>query len=777
MASWILAAAAAAFWGGIVLGGTDPPRPAALGLGLLFVGLMVLAAAARRTWPRTNPRAAIVRLVLVTLAFASLGGGWSVLRAARLHASPIARLDGRSVEIVGALSADPQPGSLGWTVTANVSRLRPDTPGWPAEVAVHDAVWAEGRGRPPELDAGDRVAMTGLLRMPAGAFGDYLRHRGYAGELSVGTLRLLGPPTNPMLVAADALRGALTTSLGRVFPAREAGLLMGLALGDVSRLDPIVAERFRATGLTHLLAVSGENVAMFLAPIMALASFLRLRRSVTFGIGVAAVVFFVVLTRAEPSVLRAAAMTSLVMVGSFIGRPRTAPAIVGGAVLALLAVNPTLVYAIGFQLSVAATVGIAALTAPIAARLRWLPGGLATAAGTTIGAQAGVTPLLLHYFGSVPTVTLAANLLAAPAVGPGMVLGLVAAAIGVVWHTGGGAVAWIACIPIDYLEAVAAHLARWPLPSLTAQGGRPLEMVAGFALVGSAAVWLRSGIRPSGRALLSVAAALALLTAASAVRAGPPHALTITFFDVGQGDSALVRSPGGATLLIDGGPDPEQVATKLAALGVHRLDVLVATHPHADHVAGLPAVLARVPVGVVLDPGCYGPSPFYAAFLSAVSASGDPVRHPRAGETIRVADLTLQILGPEHCAHGTDSDPNNDSIVLRLRDGPDTVLFSGDAEVAEQTEVLRDERALLAATVLKVPHHGGDTSLPGFVAATRAAVAVVSVGPNHYGHPVPGVLAGLRRDGMRVFRTDRSGDVTVTFDGGTAVSVQSSGHG
>jgi len=233
-----------------------------------------------------------------------------------------------------------------------------------------------------------------------------------------------------------------------------------------------------------------------------------------------------------------------------------------------------------------------------------------------------------------------------------------------------------------------------------------------------------------------------------------------------------VRSPGGAAILIDGGPDPEEVATKLAALGVHRIDLMVATHPHADHVAGLPAVLARIPVGLVADPGCWGSSPYYAGFLQAVSAARVPFVHPRAGQVLRLGDVTLQVLGPEHCFSGTNSDPNNDSLVLRLTEGDASVLFPGDAEQPEQSEVVRDDAGLLPAEVLKVPHHGGATSLAQFLADTRSEVAVVSVGPNDYGHPVPALLAELVRDGMRVYRTDRCGDVTVTFTG-REVFVQS----
>jgi competence protein ComEC len=217
------------------------------------------------------------------------------------------------------------------------------------------------------------------------------------------------------------------------------------------------------------------------------------------------------------------------------------------------------------------------------------------------------------------------------------------------------------------------------------------------------------------------------------------------------------------------------VATKLAALGVRRLDLLVATHPHADHVGGLPAVLARFPVSLVIDPGCHGDSPAYAAFLRSVVSAGVAFHHPRAGAVLRVADVRFDVLGPDHCYGGTDSDPNNDSVVLRMSGGPATVMFPGDAEQPSQTDLLRDEFALLPAAVLKVPHHGGDTSLGRFFWAVQAHVAIVSVGPNRYGHPVRAVLARLARGGMRVLRTDRLGDITVTFDG-PRVLIQS-GHG
>jgi competence protein ComEC len=375
-------------------------------------------------------------------------------------------------------------------------------------------------------------------------------------------------------------------------------------------------------------------------------------------------------------------------------------------------------------------------------------------------------PLLLFYFRVFPLVSIPANLLAFPAVGPGMLLGLVAAGMAVLWQPLGMIVAALGRIPIGYIEWLSDHLARSPLPSVTSPGGQVTTLVIGAVVLALAGWWIRSGKAMPRRALVVGALVLPAFVLTSAIRAGVPPRLTIVFFNVGQGDSALVRSPGGATILIDGGPDPDLVAAKLAALGVRRVDLMVATHAHADHVVGLPAVLARFPVALVIDPGCPSDAPYYSDFLHAVRSSGLPFRHPAPGTVLRVADVRLEFLGPHVCHHGTRSDPNNDSLVLRLRLGPTSVLFSGDAEEPAQSEVLEHGTAGLPSVVLKVPHHGGATSLEPFILAAHASVAVVSVGPNRYGHPVPAVLRQLAADGMRVFRTDLSGDVTVRFDEG-----------
>jgi competence protein ComEC len=352
----------------------------------------------------------------------------------------------------------------------------------------------------------------------------------------------------------------------------------------------------------------------------------------------------------------------------------------------------------------------------------------------------------------VPTVTLVANVLAFPAVGPAFLGGAVASGAALVWPGAGEALGRVAALPIAYLTWVADRTARLPLPSLV--GFRWLAPVGALALVVAVA---RRLPRP-GRKLATVAL-LPVAVWGLGLRPAPPADLTVVFLDVGQGDAAVVRTPEGHTVLIDAGPDDREVAIKLAALRVTRIDLAVASHAHADHVEGFPAVLARHPVDLLLEPGCPGESPSYLRMLEAAEYEDVPIHHPRGGERLRLGGLLIEVLGPDAC---TIDSANDDSVVLRLNYGPATVLFPGDAEVPAQRDLLADQDPV-QALVLKVPHHGSRTSDPAFFEAVGAIVAVVSVGENTYGHPVPETLAALRASGARVLRTDREGDVTVRF--------------
>jgi len=798
MSAWLLPAATAAWWAGL-LAGFGPARswttwiPGLLGLASLAAGAIAAPAVRRRdpvavaglvpealrpagvvqgvTPPMRRPGGSIVAVTALVLGGVSATGVcWALIAGQRVGSSPLAAMAPDRAEAEATLREDPRPGALGWHALADVRLVRMADG---SASSLRETIWLSGDEEPPSVVRGDLVRIDGALQVPEDPeFLDALHAKGVAVTLRASEVERVGGSPNPFVRSTQAVRETVGRSIEAVFPVREAGLLMGLALGDDSHLDPGVERDFKATGLTHLLVVSGGNVAMVLGPVLALVTMIGLPRPAQVVIGLGTVAFIVVLTGAEPSVMRAGAMSALTLIGLLLGRARSTAVVLAGAVLVLLILQPVLVLSIGFQLSVLATAGMVAMAAPLGERFeRVMPRPVAAAAGTTLAAQLGVTPVLLFHFHDVPGVTLLANVLAAPTVAPSLLLGLLAAGMGIVSEPLGHLAGLAAQVPMRALELIANVAGRAPVAHITSRGG-PLVLAVGSALVAALTVALRTGWRPSRRVVLVVMLALPLLVWNSATSAGPPSSLTVRVFDVGQGDAALVTTPGGVTVLIDGGPDEEQVATELAALGVKRLDVVVASHPHADHFVGLPAVLARFQVGVVLQSACPTTSALQVELDRAIADEGIDSRTPWAGESFVAGDVRLDVLSPHECYSGTESDTNNDALVIRLSRGDDVVLFATEPEEPAQEWLLeqRDEAGLdLRADVLKVPHHGAATSVAEFFDAVAAPVAVVSVGENTYGHPVPSTLDALAGAGSAVWRTDERGTVTIAFEGGSAV--------
>jgi competence protein ComEC len=787
--AWMLPFAATAFAIGL-LSWTSMPRwvepwialvlgPVALGAGWLMVGrerrgpgplarahllppdhATVEAVAGDRVASAVPP---VVAAVLSALGVLAIGTGWSGFHHRGLDGALLSTLASERVVIEGTLKTDPRETTLGWSATAQVRRVE-----WPDGAAtLRSSVWVSGSDDMPRARRGDLVLLEGVLRVPEDeGFAEALRHKGIPAQLQLQTFTRVGPSPSAFVRATQGARNVVGSSIERVFPSKEAGLLLGLLLGDDSGLDPGLERDFRATGLSHLLVVSGGNVAMVLAPVLAAAALLRLSRWPKFAVGFGAVAFFTVLTGAEPSVLRAGAMACIALVGVLAGRPRTTASILSAAVLGLLVIDPWLVWSVGFQLSVTATAGMVALASPLAERFgRFLPSPIATAAGATISAQLGVTSILLYHFHEVPLVTLPANLAAFPLVAPSLLLGAVAAGTGLVWFPLGKIMGAVAILPMRWLELVADHLGKAPVGYLTSEGG-PLVLVVGTAVVAAVIVWIRTCWKPPRTAIAVAVAVLPVFVWASALGSGPPDGFTVRFFDVGQGDAALLTTPEGATVLVDGGPERDQVATELSALGIKRLDIVVASHPHADHIVGLPSVLARLPVGLLLHPGCEDeePSPLQADLDRAIADESVEVRNPRAGDTFWLGLLRLDVLSPDRCWTGTESDANNDAFVIRATYEAHVVLIASEPEEPAQ-EWLLESGTDLQADLLKVPHHGAATSVPEFFDAVDAEVAIVSVGENDYGHPTAFTLDALVGSGAQVWRTDRHGTITVSFVG------------
>jgi competence protein ComEC len=533
-----------------------------------------------------------------------------------------------------------------------------------------------------------------------------------------------------------------------------------------------LADDFKTAGLSHLTAVSGTNVAIVAGAVLLLLRALTVGPRTSAVMAGLAVAGFVVLARPSPSVLRAAVMGGIALVSLASGRPRSAMPALGAAVLVLVFASPPLARDPGFALSVLATAGLVLLGPGWAAwlRSRRVPPGAAEALAVPAAATVATAPVIAAISGTVSLVSIPANLLAAPAVAPATVLGVLAA---VVSPVSAGAAEWLARLaglPVGWLVAVGTRAAHVPAATLAWPGGAAGAGLLVLALVAGAAALRRPAVRRV--VLAAVVGIVIVLVPVRAVAPGwPPTGWLFVACSVGQGDALVVRTGPAAALVVDAGPDPAAVDGCLRRLGVRTVPLLLISHLHADHVDGLAGVLRGRAVGEVDVGASREPSGGWREVAENARAAGIPVRTVAVGERRQLGAVTLDVLAPAREFHRTRSDPNNSSVVVRVATGGRTLLLTGDVEVEAQDALVR-AGVDLRADLLKVPHHGSAYQSPAFLRAVGARVAVVSVGrDNDYGHPSTVLLRELDRLGARTLRTDRDGDVAVADRDGTLVVV------
>ena len=742
---------AGAFWPeGVVVG-------AVLGGG-------TLAVAGRRLGGRRARTVAGALLVLVAV------GSVATLRHAQVGHGPVAVLAQQraSVEVLGTVSSDPRTleSRFGERVMLRLQLSR---------ITAHGATYELSA---PVLVLGD-VAWQGL------PLGTTIRAHGRLDTVddSAGGLAamLLGSP-DPEVVrrpgvwwrGADAVRTSLRTSVEHR-PTEQRALVPALVDGDDGRLGTDLADDFRTTGLTHLLAVSGTNLTLVVGFLLLVARWAGVRGRWLHLVGAFGIAGFVLLARTEPSVLRAAVMGSVALVGMTAnGRQRGTRAL-GVAVVGLLLAAPGLAVSVGFALSVLATAGIL-LLAPVwrDALAGWLPRWCAEAVAVPAAAQVACTPLVAAISGQVSLVAVLANLLVAPVVGPATVLGLGGGLLGLVSEPVGQLAGTTAGWCVAWIVTVARHGAALPSAALDWQTGLvPLSALTGLTLL-LVLVLPRLLRRPvtglGGAAVLVVAVLVVPLDPR-----WPPAGWVLAACDVGQGDALVLHAGPGAAVVVDAGPDPRAVDRCLDRLRVTSVPLVTLTHFHADHVDGLAGVVDGRRVGAI-ETTLLADPPQGVASVAAVGAGIGTAPTPAPYGTARgVGEVTLQVLWPppDHPTEGPGdgSTANEASVVLLVEIGGIRILLAGDIEPEGQAELARMYPGL-RVDVLKVPHHGSRYQDLDFLRSLGARVALVSVGAdNDYGHPAAETMAALAGSGARVLRTDRAGDVVVVRRDGVLATV------
>ena len=575
-------------------------------------------------------------------------------------------------------------------------------------------------------------------------------------------------------------------------------MAQAILLGIRSAMPTELVRAFRETGTSHLLAISGLHVGVFLALSLALSRWALGARGQAYVLApLAAVWLYALLSGMSPSVQRAAIMGSVYLAGLYLGRQNSGMPALAAAAALMVGLEPEILTRVSFQLSFAAMAGLVLLAPPIESRLLQAAPGLQErpwsreltyAFAASVAATLATLPLVAYYFNYVSLVSLPATILAMPAMPFVLGTSLLTAALGLLDPGVAKPMGWIAWLCLTYLKQVVELFDAIPGSAVRVGWmGAPLVVAYYAAMIG--AVFLRPvsrmfrsapsqaelqampGAEPGGPGRLGGMAlwaivAIALLGAAAAWTAvveRPDGKLHVTFLDVGQGDSIFIVTPGGRQVLVDGGPDPKRLLNLLGErvpFWDRSLDLVVLTHPHSDHAAGLAEALRRYDAELVLEREVDHSASEYASWRAAVKARAGRVVQAQAGQRILLdRGLALEVLyPPERMLAGTSSDLNNASVVTRLVYGETSFLLAGDIHWDVERYMLR--RAVhLDSTVLKVGHQGSRTSTtPEFLEEVSPQVAVISVGAdNRFGHPHDEVMQSLT-DALgedRVFLTKR----------------------
>jgi len=582
---------------------------------------------------------------------------------------------------------------------------------------------------------------------------------------------------NPLMMVGISLRKRITNTVKMCLPKEQAALLSGMLIGYTEDMSDEMANAFSDAGLSHLTAVSGMNIAFIVFPLIFLFKKMRLSQKISNIITIGILIMFLFITGFSPSVARAVIMAVIILVGQLLKRETEIFASISFALILLLIYNPYTLFDIGFQLSFAATLSLVLFYKYIKSKLdfKFLPSLVSDVLAATISAQLGVVLISAMYFNKISIISLISNLLVVPLVEVLTILGIVMVLIG-----------QISIIPAEFLGLICNSFLSFILYAAKISSQIPFAVVKivtpsiPFLLIYYIIIlyffWLRPtyGIKLKPKYYVLTISFILLVFSAMYFL---PKDMRLVFIDVGQGDSQLVVTSSGKAMLIDGGGFASRsdltrnmgdytVVPFLYDYGITKLDLVVSTHGDDDHLQGLLTVFKDIKVDNLIIPYNMDLKP-YRSLLELAGKQNTATRACKAGDIITLDNNTsIKILSPIEGIKINKSPENNGAIVFKLNYKEVSILFTGDIE-KEAEKVLLEYNADLNADILKVSHHGSDTSTTEeFLKATDPKIAVISVGKNNsFGHPANSVLERLQNRNVKVLRTDIHGTILMRTNG------------
>ena len=553
---------------------------------------------------------------------------------------------------------------------------------------------------------------------------------------------------------ASAL-GAIRLGLRSFSGDGNAGALIpGMVLGDTSKQSAEFKNSMRRSGLTHLVAVSGANFALVSAFVLWMMQFLFARMKFRLSATAISLIAFIALVRPSPSVLRAAAMAAVLLVAQGTKKGRDSLPALGFAMAAVVVVDPWQARDAGFALSVLATAGLLLFAPVLIEKLSiHLPGKLAQALAPPIAATVFCSPIIVALSGYLAPMSVIANLLAAPFVAPITIVGFIAALFSPFAPLISTVLIWFIRFPAGAIALIAHWASSFPV--LTLRTGKiGFLIIAGFIL----ALWL---FKKWFKHIIVFT--LIILISITWFQRWPGGDWQVANCDIGQGDSMVINLGNHQGIVIDVGPDPVAEDRCLKALGIKEIPLLILSHFHADHVAGLTGAIKNRAVGQVWV--SVNSAPLIESAKAQAALKGVEMIKAVRGMSARVGPLTIRVLWPTLSATsfeempGDGSQINNSSIAILITSDAFSLFAGGDLEPPVQEILVKDVGPV---DIYKVCHHGSRYQDLAFMSALHPRISIISVGAgNTYGHPAVQTLEALARLGSEVLRTDIDGAVAV----------------
>jgi len=653
------------------------------------------------------------------------------------------------------------------------------------------AATLEGSGAPPLVGAnlivrGKRLPFDGPRDPGEPSQRDLEAERGVAYRIARATIiASAAPDPHDASLWIPRARSWASERLHATLPEPDATILAGAMWGERGTLPRALRAEFQDTGTVHVLVTAGLHLGVVAALALGFLRLLRCGRVAAAACTVAIVWLYAAFSGDHLPALRAATMLSFALAAYAAGREALSWNALAAAAIAIAAVRPASVTSVSFELSFSCVAALLAFAAPLRAGFERIgaPHLVAEVFAVSCAAQLGTWPLTAATFLVVAPYAPLANALVVPIVGVAMLAGFAALAstplplvATLVTNIATSLLDWIVACVRTVGELPGARIVATPPPLWT------IAVYDGALATLALALARRTHLRP----------AVFALVCASALCLWPPrearHDLVVTAIDVGQADALLVQTPAGHAYLVDaggrlernttsGGSSAEDVGERIVVpflirSGIHHVDAILMSHPHGDHVGGIPPVLRSLGAGIVADSGQRYPGYAYHDALDVAARQGVPIVYPRAGAVWTTDDgVAFRFYGPTlPLLTNTRNDINNNSLVFRLEYGHFRMLFTGDAGAEAEARILATG-ADVRADVLKVGHHGSAySSTPEFIRAVAPAYAIISVGrDNLFGHPAASTIETLERAGARTYRTDLDGAVTVDSDGAGSV--------